>query len=243
MFLTTVSFISILPEAIDALESLFADSISIRDVFEGTNLYALYSIFQEYRLKLAERFAWHERSLRHYDVAEWAHRQALDHTWRELGETHPVTLSSMNRLALVLSDRGKSSDAECLHRETLMLRKQVLGEEHPSTLASRNNLALALGRQKKCAEAERMHRDTLGRRVAVLGSEHLSTLISLHNLAQTLSRQGRYDDALPLYRQSCTGFLAILGLDDPITQACMDHYRYVQRQATGTAAEARLAER
>jgi tetratricopeptide (TPR) repeat protein len=118
-----------------------------------------------------------------------------------------------------------------MHRETLRLRKKVLGEEHPSTLASLNNLALALSGQEKYAEAEQMHRYTLDRREEIFGEEHLATLISLHNLAQALNHQGRYDNALPLYKQACTGFWAILGLDDPITQACFDHYTSVQQAA------------
>jgi tetratricopeptide (TPR) repeat protein len=137
----------------------------------------------------------------------------------------------MSNLALVLSGQGNYAAAECLHRETLSLREMVLGEEHSLTLASRNNLALALSGQAKYAEAEQLHRDTLRRRVRAFGQHHLATLISMHNLAQTLSHQGRYTAALPLYRQAHTGCSALLGLDDPITQACYDHFTSVQQAA------------
>ena len=186
-------------------------------------------------LTLAERIEWRERTLRQYNDLEWTHRQALNRTKQELGETHPDTLTSISNLALVLSGQGKYADAEHMHRKTLGLRKKVLGEEHPSTLASMNNLALALSGQEKYAEAEQMHRYTLDRREEVFGKEHLVTLISLHNLAQALSHQGRYDNALPLYKQACTGLWAILGLDDPITQACFDHYTSVQQAADVSA--------
>lgn len=106
------------------------------------------------------------------------------------------------------------------------------------TLASRNNLALALSGQAKYAEAEQLHRDTLKRRVRVFGQHHLATLISLHNLTQTPSHQSMYADALPLYKKAHTGCSVLLGLNDPITQACYDHYTSVLQaayQGAGTA--------
>lgn len=73
-----------------------------------------------------------------------------------LGEQHPSTLTSMNNLALVLSEQGQYSEAEALHRQTLELYKRVLGEQHPSTLISINNLASVLRAQGKHEEADRV---------------------------------------------------------------------------------------
>jgi tetratricopeptide (TPR) repeat protein len=201
------------------------------DYFEGTSFSALCSVSAGYELTLAECIERRERSLRQCKILEWTCRKTLAQKERELGKRHSDTLASMSSLALVLSGQGNHAAAECLHRETLNLRELVLGEEHSLTLASRNNLALALSGQEKYAEAEQVHRDTLRRRVRAFGQHHLATLISLHNLAQTLSHQGRYTAALPLYRQAHTGCCALLGPDDPITQACYDHFTSVQQAA------------
>ena len=40
------------------------------------------------------------------------HRRTLELTERLLGKEHPDTLTSMNTLALVLSDQGKHKQAE-----------------------------------------------------------------------------------------------------------------------------------
>ena len=61
-----------------------------------------------------------------------------------LGAENPSTLTSMNKLALVLSRQGKYKQAEQMYRQALRLRETVLGKEHTSTLASVNNLASVL---------------------------------------------------------------------------------------------------
>jgi hypothetical protein len=58
--------------------------------------------------------------------------------------SNPSTLTSINYLALVLSDQDKYGQAEEIHRQELRLTETVLGKEHPSTLTSMDNLALVL---------------------------------------------------------------------------------------------------
>jgi hypothetical protein len=57
------------------------------------------------------------------------------------GARHLDTLSSINGLALLLSDQGKLDEAEPLYREALEARRDVRGARHPNTLTSMNNLA------------------------------------------------------------------------------------------------------
>jgi tetratricopeptide (TPR) repeat protein len=85
----------------------------------------------------------------------------------------PFTLTSMNNLAVSLSDRGKYEQAEEIHRQTLRLHEKVLGKEHPDTLPSMNNLAEVLREQGKYEQAEEMHRETLRlKRVSFHTDEH-----------------------------------------------------------------------
>ena len=77
--------------------------------------------------------------------------------------------SSMNNLAGVLRDKGKSKQAEEKHRQALRLRETVLGKEHPDTLTSMDNLAEGLRDQGKYEQAEEMHRQARRLREIVLG--------------------------------------------------------------------------
>jgi hypothetical protein len=49
---------------------------------------------------------------------------------------HPWTLTSMNKLANVLSNQGKYERAEEMHRQALGLSETVLGKEHLFRLTS-----------------------------------------------------------------------------------------------------------
>ena len=76
--------------------------------------------------------------------AESLYHEAL-RGWREaLGDAHPVTLSSLNNLAVLLKDQGRLSEAEALCREALRGQREALGDAHPVTLGSLNNLAVLL---------------------------------------------------------------------------------------------------
>ena len=57
------------------------------------------------------------------------------------------------KLAQLLQDQGKLSEAEPLFREALAARRRTLGDEHPDTLTSVNNMASLLLDQGKLDEA------------------------------------------------------------------------------------------
>lgn len=84
------------------------------------------------------------------------YQQELELNEKVLGKENPLTLTSMNNLALALSNQGKYDEAEPIYRQTLALREKVLGKEHPNTLISMKNLALLLKSQGKNDEAEKL---------------------------------------------------------------------------------------
>lgn len=81
------------------------------------------------------------------------HRKVPAGEERVLGKEHPDILSSMNKLAGVLSDQGKYGEAEEMFRQALAVMERVLGKEHPSTLTNTNNLTGVLSDQGKYEEA------------------------------------------------------------------------------------------
>ena len=50
-------------------------------------------------------------------------------------------MSSINNLAILLSDQGRLGEAEPQYLEALAARRETLGDRHPDTLGSINNLA------------------------------------------------------------------------------------------------------
>ena len=87
-----------------------------------------------------------------------------------VGEDHPDTAWSYDRLALCLASRGKYSDAESLHRMVLGIRRKVFGEDHPDTARTYHSLADCLYYQAKYADAEPFYRKAIAVRVKAFSS-------------------------------------------------------------------------
>ena len=138
-------------------------------------------------------------------------------TKETLGEEHPVTLTSMNTLALVSSSQGKYEEAERIYRQASVLSKTLLGNEHPETLKSMESLADVLGSQGVCQEVEGIRRQILVSRQKLLGEKHPDTLRSMTALALILSSQGKYEEAEEIYRQVTVSYETVLGKKHPDT--------------------------
>ncbi|KAK8071888.1 HET-domain-containing protein [Apiospora saccharicola] len=162
-----------------------------------------------------------------YGDAERLCRPALELSKKVLGREHPITLDSINALALVLNNQGNHKEAALTQRQALEGYKSVLGEGHPRTLESMNNLANVLDRQGKYEEAEQMHRQTLELRKKVLGQEHPNTLGSMNNLAESLRQQGKYEEAEQMHRQTLALKETVLGREHPDTLASMNNLALV----------------
>jgi Tetratricopeptide repeat len=61
-------------------------------------------------------------------------RRVLAGSEKVLGVEHPITLTSVSNLVLVLQDQGKYEAVEEMLRRALAGREKVLGVEHPDTL-------------------------------------------------------------------------------------------------------------
>jgi serine/threonine protein kinase/Flp pilus assembly protein TadD len=143
--------------------------------------------------------------------------RAIEIRKRVLGEEHPLTLLSMNNLAILYRKQDRYQEAERLYGTTLEGRKRALGEGHPDTLRTMNNLAVLYGFQGRYAEAERLYRSSLEVQQRVLGGEHPDTLASMNNLAILYWTQGRYGEAEQLYRTALEVQTRVLGEEHPAT--------------------------
>ena len=66
-----------------------------------------------------------------------------------LGDKHRETLTSVDKLTVLLQDQGKLGEAEPLMRKAMNARREVLGDRHRDTLTSINNLTMLLQDQGK----------------------------------------------------------------------------------------------
>ena len=79
-----------------------------------------------------------------------------------MGDRHPLTLASLNNLALLYYSQGKYDAAEQLYKECLASRKEVLGDRHPDTQQSLNNLAMFYKEQGTSDDATKLN-ETFGK--------------------------------------------------------------------------------
>ena len=114
---------------------------------------------------------------------------------------HPETLLSMNALAELYSNQGRSDEAELLLLKTLEIKKRVLGEEHPQTLRAMTILSNLYSKQGRYDEAEPLYLETLEISKRVLGEEHPATLWSKNGLVDLYVKQGRYEQAESIRRE------------------------------------------
>jgi tetratricopeptide (TPR) repeat protein len=88
--------------------------------------------------------------------AECLEYQIVEMRMKKQGKKHPLTLTSMNNLAVTYSDQGKYKEAGKLKLKVLDLCKRVLGPQHPDTLTSMNSLAGTYSDQGQYEEAEEL---------------------------------------------------------------------------------------
>src|SRR2546423_1232127 len=68
-----------------------------------------------------------KRDQGNYKLAEAMNRQALEGNEKVLGPEHPFTLTSVDKLAIVLRDQGKYEAAEVMCRRALEGYEKALG--------------------------------------------------------------------------------------------------------------------
>jgi nephrocystin-3 len=154
---------------------------------------------------------------------EKLYRGALEGKERELGPDHPETLTSVQTLGNLLSDKGDYEGAGKLYRRALEGRERELGPDHPSTLSSVNNLGILLSDKGDYEGAEKLSRRALEGKERVLGPDHLDTLNSVNSLGNLLFNKGDYEGAEKLFRRALEGHEKQLGPHHPDTLASVNN--------------------
>jgi len=158
---------------------------------------------------LAQGQAWEQ-----YSKAGLAARQQGDYVKAEQLLTAAVTeaeksgqpsaelVQSLNSLAVVLTEVGRTAAAEPLLRRVLSIQQGPLSADELDIARTMSNLAECLRQQGKLAEAEMLSRQVLAIVEQRLGKDDLAASVVLNNLAMILLDRCSYEESEALMKRS-----------------------------------------
>lgn len=183
------------------------------------------------RARLMQTMATTMRNLGLRDQVEAPQRKALEIRRRLLGDEHPDTLDSIERMGYLYGRLGRIEQQEPLYEEAISGYRRVLGDLHPSTLNAISNMGTYRLEQGRLGQAEKYLRESLEGRREVLGGDHPDTLISMSNMGALLLRQERVEQAESLYRRVVDGRRRQLGDNHPSTLTAVSNLGFLLREA------------
>jgi eukaryotic-like serine/threonine-protein kinase len=140
------------------------------------------------------------------DDAEAALRRAVDLGERSLGPGHPDLAASLNSLAVVHIEQGRTEDALGELRRVLEIRKEVFGDDHDYVAGTYNNMGYAALRGERHAEALSLFERAVQMRVAAKGEGYARVPGMLRSVAECLLALDRLPEALEVARRSVEGY-------------------------------------
>jgi hypothetical protein len=132
-----------------------------------------------------------------------------------LGDDHPDTLATADRLSFDLWLLGQYERARRLSEDTLVRMRRVLGDDHPHTLRAAFSHSITLWESGQYEPARQLAEDTLTRSRRVLGDDHPDTLRAAYALAVSLWGLGQYEPARQLAEDTLTRSRRVHGDDHP----------------------------
>ncbi|KAL4735655.1 hypothetical protein BDV11DRAFT_211854 [Aspergillus similis] len=136
---------------------------------------------------------------------------------KELGPDHPMTLETMNNMALAYEGLGKYKEAEEIWAQLLETDKRMQGPEHPLTINSMHNLTNTYTEVGRLTEAEELGLQVVEISKRVLGAEHSDTLDSIALLSSVHKKLGKPNKAEELETAVVEASNCVLGPEHPET--------------------------
>jgi tetratricopeptide (TPR) repeat protein len=125
-------------------------------------------------------------------------RHALAICEKTLGPEHPDTATSLNNLALLLTNQGDLAGARPLYERALAIDEKALGPEHRHTNRARSHLSGLLLHIGAPTEALALGEKALANHDKALGPDHSWTKDSARVNADALDALGRTEEAKAL---------------------------------------------
>ncbi len=134
---------------------------------------------------------------------------------RHLGHDHPMSLESMNALAVACHGALLLGKALPLYTTALHRSTSVLGADHQLTLRVKGNLAVAYQCVGRHNEAEQTTKELLEHYSAKLGPEHPSTIGCKRHLATIYFFARKHREAIPYLEDVVQSMTKLIDLHDP----------------------------
>ncbi|MBK9143448.1 MAG: tetratricopeptide repeat protein [Candidatus Melainabacteria bacterium] len=132
-------------------------------------------------------------------------------------------LQSLNSLSVVLTELGRSAEAEPLLRRVLAIQEMSLPGDSLETARTLSNLSECLRQQGKLDEAEKLNRRSLPIVEKHLGSNDLAASVVINNLSMILLDQCRYAEAEELMKRSLDIRETRLGAQDKLVATVLNN--------------------
>ena len=133
--------------------------------------------------------------------AEKLLRRALEARTQLLGLSHPDTLNSVHKLAVLLGELKLSVESENMHRRAMEGRMAEYGLDHPDTLTSLGMLATLLEGVGRLGEASEYFGAAYNVHKAAHGVAGATTRAAAKDLTRVLREESRFDEADTLLRE------------------------------------------
>lgn len=141
------------------------------------------------------------RRLGQYDRSERLLRQSLSIRQDIYGNHHAETITTFDKLGLLLINKGEFFAADSLLSLALDIRKNHIQSTEPDMAETLSNLAYAKRRVGDTVNAEELYRRSLQIREAHLGRDHPLTIENMNSLGVVLHYKAKYRETEALFRE------------------------------------------
>jgi serine/threonine-protein kinase len=141
------------------------------------------------------------RRLGQYNRSEHLLRQSLSIRQIIYGNYHAETVSTFDKLGLLLINKGEFFSADSLLSLALDIRENHIQSTEPDMAETLSNLAYAKRRVGDAINAERLYRRSLEIRETHLGRDHPLTIENMNSLGVVLHYKAKYRETEALFRE------------------------------------------
>lgn len=202
-------------EALEKFRKICEDNVELDEVHET-------------RLRAMENMAHANNKLGKYDEAIEIYKDVLDKKTRELGESHPDTLSTLTDFGVILLDQWKLVESIEIFQK-ICTDSSKHEEDSETTLIAMKNMGVAFSRIGDYVQAEKIYNDVLSKRKKTLGENHPDYLVALNDIGELFSLQERFADALLIFEEIYKN-QPVLGEESKIIVVGMNNIAYVHSQ-------------
>jgi len=144
-------------------------------------------------------------------------RRILKEQERISGPEHLETLSTVNALGKLLSDKGDYDEAQVFFNRAMTSFGLIRECQNQEVIDVTNNLAVLMSRKGNFHEAERLMTMVYEQRRRIHGSSHVETLMALSNLALIRENLGDHETAALNAGEVYKGFTELFGSEHLFT--------------------------